>query len=159
VLQRHEILATPPAATDRVFHKQGKGRYGAQFVRGTYFDRRRPTRKALAIEDSPLSDPLRAIGFDSAAVGRILAGFPVEQIQLWADVTLAAMEHKGPSFFRRSPEAFFMDNLQNAVRGKRTPPEWFWYGRKSSSVAPITLDACEIIASKLNGRARRQTPC
>ena len=67
VLQRHEVLATPPAATDRVFHKQGKGRYGAQFVRGTYFDRRRPTRKALAIEDSPLADPLRAIGFDSAA--------------------------------------------------------------------------------------------
>ena len=54
----------------------------------------------------------------------------MEQIQLWADVTLAAMEHKGPSFFRRSPEAFFVDNLQNAVRGKRTPPEWFWSLRK-----------------------------
>ena len=126
VLQRHELLATPADTTAPLFRKQGKGRYMAQFLRGAYFDRQRPPQNRLAIEDSPLHDPLRAIGFDPAAIGRILARFRVEQIQLWADVTLAAIERRGQSFFRRSPQAFFMDNIQQAACGKRTPPEWFW---------------------------------
>jgi len=106
--------------------KQGTGRYTTQFGRGAYFDRRRVGRKPPAAEDSPLYDPLYAVGFDPTAIGRILARFPVEQIQLWVDVTLAALEHKGPAFFRRSPPAFFMDNIQHAARGNRTPPDWFW---------------------------------
>jgi hypothetical protein len=130
VLRQHEVLASTTGATDTSFRKQGKGRFGAQFVRGAYFDRQRPSCKHLAVEDSPLHDPLRAIGFDGAAIGRILARFSVEQIQLWADVTLAAVEHKGPSFFRRSPPAFFMDNIQNAANGQRMPPDWFWELRK-----------------------------
>lgn len=130
VLRQHDVLASTADSTDPSFRKQGKGRFGAQFARGTYFDRRRPNRKSRAAEDSALYDPLCAIGFDAAAIGRILARFPVEQIQLWADVTLAAVEHKGPSFFRRSPQAFFMDNIQHAAHGKRTPPDWFWELRK-----------------------------
>ncbi|MCY2994814.1 MAG: hypothetical protein NTY19_44180 [Planctomycetota bacterium] len=126
VLQTHELLAPRTDATAPLFRKQGKGRYAAQFLRGAYFDRQRPRQKLLAIEDSPLHDPLRAIGFDSPAIARILARFRVEQIQLWADVTLAAVERKGPSFFRRSPQAFFMDNIQHAACGERTPPDWFW---------------------------------
>ena len=39
--------------------------------------------------------------------------------------TLAAVEHRGPGFFRRSPQAFFMDNVQQASAGRRTPPDWF----------------------------------
>lgn len=130
VLQNRELLATPTNTNAALFRKQGKGRYAAEFLRGAYFDRPRARKKPLAIEDSPLHDPLRAIGFDSAAIGRILARFRVEQIQLWADVTLAAVERKGPSFFRRSPQAFFMDNIQHAARGERTPPDWFWELRK-----------------------------
>jgi hypothetical protein len=126
VLQRHEVLAAATEVTLPVIRKQGKGRYAAQFVRGSYFKRQRANHKPLAIEDSPLCDPLRAIGFDAATITRILARHGTEQIQLWADVTLAAMERKGASFFRRSPQAFFMNSIQNAARGQRTPPEWFW---------------------------------
>lgn len=130
VLQRHELLAAPTDTKVGLFRKQGKGRYAAEFLRGAYFDRQRPRQQPLAIEDSTLHDPLRAIGFDAAAIGRILARFRAEQIQLWADVTLAAMERKGPSFFRRSPQAFFMDNIQHAACGARTPPDWFLELRK-----------------------------
>ena len=125
------MLAPTKDGATQVFRKEGKGRYVAQFVRGAHFDRRHPrATKTPIMEDSPLCDPLRAIGFDAAAIARILVRFPVQQVQLWTDVTLAAVEAKGPSFFRRSPQAFFMDNIQNAVRGQRTPPEWFWDLRK-----------------------------
>ena len=89
-----------------------------------------PVGSRSRLDDSPLYDPLRAIGFDAAVIARILARFPIEQIQLWADVTLAAMEGKGPTFFRRSPQAFFMDNIQHAAKAGRTPPDWFWALRK-----------------------------
>jgi len=130
VLRNHEILASTPDSDGMAVRKQGTGRYRTQFGRGAYFDRRRASRKPPAAEDSPLYDPLCAVGFDPAAIGRILARFPVEQIQLWTDVTLAALEHKGPAFFRRSPPAFFMDNIQHAARGNRTPPDWFWALRR-----------------------------
>jgi hypothetical protein len=131
VLLRYEVLAKSKDAGARVFCREEKGRYAAQFVRGAHFDRRHPSpHRVLAVDDSPLCDPLHAIGFDRAATARILVRFPVQQIQLWADVTLAAIERKGPSFFRRSPQAFFMDNIQNAVHGQRTPPDWFWDLRK-----------------------------
>ncbi len=130
VLRQHDVLAAATDAPDSTFRRQGKGQYRARFVRGTYFDRRRSRCTGNAIEDSPLYDPLRAIGFDSVAVQRILSRFPLEQIQLWADVTLAALEHKGPAFFRRNPAAFFMDNIQHAASGKRTPPDWFWELRR-----------------------------
>jgi hypothetical protein len=127
MLQRHEVLAAPVPSGNGLFRKQGKGRYLAQFHRGSHFaNRRADNDSSPGVENSPLYEPLGDIGFDTAAIARILARFPIEQIQLWADVTLAAIETRGPSFFRRSPPAFFMDNIQNAVRSGRTPPEWFW---------------------------------
>ena len=126
VLQQHDVLAATADSTEGLFRSQGRGRHVAQFLRGSYFDRQRGRQKTLAVEDSPLLDPLQAIGFSRAEAGRILARFTVAQIQLWADVTLAALERKGPSYFRRSPQAFFMDSIKHAARGERTPPEWFW---------------------------------
>lgn len=126
VLRRHDVLAAADASSSDPFRKQGTGRYLAHFARGSHFAKRRDGRDCAVVEDSPLYEPLRDIGFDPAGIARILTRFPVEQIQLWADVTLAAMETKGPSFFRRSPPAFFTDNIQSAIRTGRTPPEWFW---------------------------------
>ena len=130
VLQEQDVLASPTDEVSPLFRKQGKGQHKAQFVRGNYFDHRRPARKNIIPKDSPLHDPLRAIGFDDASIGRILTRYSTERIQLWADVTLAAIEHKGQAFFRRSPQAFFMNNIQHAAAGQRTPPDWFWAVRK-----------------------------
>ena len=101
-----------------------------RFARGAFHDRPSQPRPNREVADSPLFDPLRAIGFDMPAIRRILGRFAAEQVQLWADVTLAAVESKGPAFFRRSPQAFFMNNIQNAARGTRTPPDWFWELRR-----------------------------
>jgi hypothetical protein len=126
VLTCHKVIAMTMEPNQRLPQKQSKRDCAVQFTRGVYYDRRHSARQSAAIEESPLYDPLCAIGFNLEAVNRILQRFAIEQIQLWADVTLAAIERKGPSFFRRSPQAFFMDNIQNAASGNRTPPEWFW---------------------------------
>lgn len=117
------------------FHKVGKGNYTVRFSKGTHFETR-AGRSVLANNvESPLADPLRSIGFKPEEVGRILHRFQGHLIQQWSDVTLAALEHKEPSFFTRSPQAFFMHNIQKAALGTRTPPDWWLDLRKNESRA------------------------
>ena len=73
-------------------------------------------------DQSPLVEPLRSIGFEPTVIARILSRFRAHDVQVWSDVTLAALERKGRSFFQRSPQAFFMDSIQQAAKGHRTPP-------------------------------------
>lgn len=131
VLNDRKVITMATDATNEVFHEENNGHCTARFARGPYFKRQSSRQQSASVDDSPMCDLLTAIGFERAAIERILRNFKAEQIQLWADVTLAAIEHKGPSFFRRSPQAFFMDNIQNAAEGNRTPPEWFWAIRAS----------------------------
>ena len=121
------IVALPDGARSvgELFTKRGNGRQVVQFQRGGYFDQPRRTSQKPSANDSPLCEPLRTIGFDERAVRRIRGQFPPATIGIWADVTLAALERKGTSFFRHSPQAFFMDSIQQAARGRRTPPDWF----------------------------------
>jgi hypothetical protein len=136
LLQRH-IIQRPHGAAglDCHFQKRSKGAWCIRFTRGPYFDRAAVRRyRAVAVE-SPLLEPLRAIGFDEASAASIIRRFPTSQVQLWTDVTLAALERKGRAFFRRSPQAFFMDNIQKAAQGQRTPPDWFWELRKQEQLA------------------------
>jgi hypothetical protein len=115
------------------FQKVGKGDYTVRFFRGKHLEKRlRPPVSANGVE-SPLTDLLRSIGFKSQEVRIILHQFREHLIQQWSDVTLAALEHKGPSFFKRSPQAYFMHNIQNAALGARTPPDWWLDLRKNES--------------------------
>lgn len=122
-LATHGVIALGSA--ESLFTKKNKGEYQVLFQRGEHFRRtRRAVQREKAI-DSPLCDPLKAIGFSAPEVSRILKEQPVDRIQLWVDVTLAAIERKGAAFFKRSPQAFFLDNVQRAASGERTPPDWF----------------------------------
>ncbi len=126
ILIQHDIIKIPnDAGIGSLFDKRAKGTYSICFHRGRYFDRPNRPSKPPGIIDSPLYDPLHAVGFDSRSIGRIVTSFKYRDIQMWTDVTLAALERKGRAFFRVSPEAFFMDNIQNAAQGRRTPPDWF----------------------------------
>lgn len=109
------------------FVKESKGVFRTRFRRGAAFDRT-PGHEIVA--ESPLADPLRAIGFDDAAIARILARYSHAAIEQWADITLAARERQGDKFFRRSPQAYFLDNLKAASAGTRTPPDWWREMRK-----------------------------
>jgi hypothetical protein len=105
------------------------GAYTVQFRRGTYFEKKSPAPSPDSLTGSPLYGPLSAIGFDDASIARIIRKYKPQLIQVWADITLAAKE-KSPGFFKVSPQAYFMDNIDRASRGTRTPPDWWYEHRK-----------------------------
>ena len=133
------------------FRREAIGEYSVRFTRGAYFDAGSRNRRQKRSE-SPLHEPLRAIGFDASAIRRILSEHPVELVQVWSDVTLAAIERKGPGFFRRSPQAFFVDNITSAARRGRTPPDWFQAIRKAEE------QICAKRGRRIK-RGRKPPPC
>jgi hypothetical protein len=96
-----------------------------QLTRGPYFSRGKPRETATPSIESPLAELLAQIGLDPRATDRCLAQYSAELLQQWLDITLAARERRGQSFFKKSAAAYFMDNVQKAAQGKRTPPDWW----------------------------------
>ena len=95
---------------------------------GSYFEKApaAATRRPLRVRPPRTA---QAIGFDDASIARILRKYKPQLVQVWADITLAAKE-KLPGFFKVSPQAYFMDNVEKASRGDRTPPDWWYEHRK-----------------------------
>ena len=126
-LAEHGVVKRPESGG--WFVKKGVGQYSVRFQRGAYFERPAPEVPRHAGERSPLHGPLQAIGFDEAAIGRILKKYKPALVQVWADITLAAKE-RSPGFFKVSPQAYFIDNVEKASKGTRTPPDWWYDHRK-----------------------------
>ncbi len=118
-----------PAGEGGWYRKKGVGSYEVRFARGPYFDKAPARAVVESIADSPLRDPLLAIGFDESAAARIVAKYRPAVVQVWSDITLAAME-RSPGFFKVGPQAYFLDNVEKASRGERTPPDWWYEHRK-----------------------------
>jgi len=120
-------LPNDASTVKELFEKKAKGSYAIRLFRGSYFDRnsKHAALTPMNLSDSPLSDPLRNIGFSDPRVRSILKTFKPHLIQLWSDITLAKLESHGRHSFTNCPEAFFMDNIQNASKGQRTPPDWW----------------------------------
>lgn len=120
---------------DALFVKKRPGVYTVRLKRGQYFTNvvmmKDPSTQELAA-----SEPLHRIGFGDEEIPRIIRKYPSRLLHEWIDVTLAAMERKGPGFFRKSPQAFLIDNLKNALGGSRTPPEWWLEMRKTEADSP-----------------------
>lgn len=108
-----------------LFRKHGVGRYSIKLLRGPYFDGQRANKAPVTAEESPLVDPLREIGFDDASIRRILGDYATILVREWSDITLAARERNGEGFFTKSAAAYFMDNIQHAAYGRRSPPDWW----------------------------------
>lgn len=121
-LVREGIIA--PELSRPWWRKRAKGVHAVQFHRGPNIDVKKTPRK-VEVSDSPLYDPLRSIGFDENSISQILRGYSPDLVKLWSDVTLMAIERREVRFFRRSPQAFFWDNLRAADAGKRAAPDWF----------------------------------
>ena len=119
------IVRVHQGRTQDVLVKRGVGRYSVTLHRGPYFDNRRAAAAPMSAEESSLVDPLRSIGFDDAAIRRILRDYRPHLIREWADITLAARERQGEQFFRKSAAAYFMDNIRHAAAGTRTSPDWW----------------------------------
>ncbi|MBN9519852.1 hypothetical protein J0H58_15225 [bacterium] len=110
-----------------VFEKRGTaaGSHTVSFARGPRWDRATPASAVRHTSDSPLWEGLLALGFDAAAADRLLRIYPRPTVREWLDITLAARERFGTSFFRRSPQAYLVDNLKQAATSGRTPPDWW----------------------------------
>lgn len=102
-----------------------RGRYFSQ----RYIDQRR-SRQLMPAVDSALGQTLRELGFQKAEIPRIVTKYPQRILREWADITMAAKERHGPKFFKRSPQAYLIDNVKHAAAGTRTPPDWWHEMRK-----------------------------
>jgi len=130
-LAKQGLVRTDFAA---IFRK-GKGRYVVTLHKGDGWPRR-PRHGPI---DSPFVEPLQELGFDERAVRRLLNRFPSRLLREWIDITFAARERFGPSFFRKNPAAYLTDNLKHAVAGHRTPPDWWHELRKAEERARVEI--------------------
>jgi hypothetical protein len=133
VMRLVECSVIEPCA--ELFTKHGKGDYSLTLTRGSYFAKTPASRRPTAFKDSPLYESLAAIGFDGPAAERLLRQFSANVLREWADITLAAKERFGMKFFSRSPQAYFVNNVQQAAAGSRTPPDWWHDLRKAERLA------------------------
>jgi hypothetical protein len=107
-------------ARDGPMRKQHKGLYSILFQRGRNFDRTTATKATV---ESPHYELLRVIGFEQPTIARLLRAYTPRLIGEWPDITLAARERNGEKAFKKSAQAFFVDNIKHAAAGARTPPD------------------------------------
>lgn len=131
-LEEKGLLAHHP---DHEFNKRD-GKYTAVLHRGRDFFR---VSDRVQQVESPLVDPLQKIGLDNRAIQRLLSKFPNRILSEWTDITLAAMERYGKTFFKKSPAAYLIDNLNHAAKGTRLPPDWWLDIRKAEDRARAKL--------------------
>jgi hypothetical protein len=96
-----------------------------QLARGAYFDQRSTVNATMPATQSPLADLMRQIGMGDRAITRCVRQYSAGLLQQWLDITLAARERHGESFFKKSAAAYFVDNVQHAAQNRRTPPDWW----------------------------------
>ena len=106
--------------------KRTPGRYVVRLERGPYFEQSltKPS-KQLTAQEHPIWELLEQIGFEPAAAVRLIRRYPSRLLEEWADITLAARDRFGASFFRKSPMAYMVDSLKGATQGRRTAPDWW----------------------------------
>ena len=132
------------SASAKIFEKERAGQYRVTLERGSYFDHK-AVFTPLGIADSAVGASMAQIGLEPAVIQRLSKQFPTATLREWADITLAARERFGVSYFKRSPAAYFVDNVQHARDGGRTAPDW-WHELKKA----------ERMQQAENDRKRRQ---
>lgn len=114
-LRRLEIVR------DARIRRVSKGRFELTMHRGAFFGR--PIPEALV--NSPLMEALIDLGMEQRDASRLIRRFTQKRVRLWLDITLAAQERRGASFFKVNPVAYLIDNLKHAANGNRMPPDWW----------------------------------
>jgi len=105
-----------------------------KLFKGPYFDTKQTGRQRKQVQDSPLYEPLRAIGFEEGQIKHLLKKYKTRILEEWSDITLAAIEKYGREFFTSSPQAYFTNNIQQANLGLRTAPDWWHDYRKQEQL-------------------------
>jgi hypothetical protein len=140
-----ELQVVRPVEKERLFRRHRRAVYSLVLEAGDYFATS-PESPATPIA-SAFDELLMKLGFDESGARRLQRQYPATLLREWIDVTQAALEEFGRSYFRRSPQAHLVDNLKNAKAGKRTPPDWYHSVRRAEhraatpkpAVAPVDL--------------------
>lgn len=117
--------------SDTRLYKRSKNCYSVVMAKGVFL--RKPVNSSHI--ESPLFEPLCEIGFQPIDAKRLISKYAVHLVREWIDITLAAKERFGPSFFKRSPAAFLRYYLDRAAAGKDGPPDWWHEVRKAEEHA------------------------
>lgn len=115
---------------DVLFRKRRPGEYAFSLTRGANFQSRMTAPARSGGKDTALYEPLTRIGLTEQSITSIIGKYPASLLREWSDITLAAMEKMGQRFFKKSPAAYFLDNVKNAAQGTRTAPDWWLEMRK-----------------------------
>ncbi len=155
------IIQTPRNASGLMncITKQGKGLYSIKFERGPNFAAVRGIKSRERVQDSRFYEQLKRIGFEDSGIARTLGEYKPHLLERWIDVTLIAIERFGPPFFRRSPQAFLIDNLKNAAMGTRSAPDWYHELRKHEETRrkpELRKHESDAFEDFLTGQGRRQ---
>lgn len=118
-LKAIEVLASASVT------KSSRGQCYVRLTRGPYLTRKQRSYSGTVKPGSPLLESLCSIGFQPADATRLLGRYPHHLLAEWADITQAAIESKGSSFFRKTPMAYLVDAVKHAAVGERTPPDWW----------------------------------
>ena len=112
-------------------YKRAKNCYSVVMAKGILL--RKPPMKTQI--ESPFYQPLCEIGFEPRDAQRLISKYAGHLVREWIDITLAAKERFGMSFFKRSPAAYLRFYLQRVAAGKDGPPDWWLEIRKAEEHA------------------------
>lgn len=107
---------------DSAVTRVAKNQYIVTARRGSYLNRATESN-AQALQ--PVQENLINLGFEPGAANALLRRYPARLLEEWVDITQAALERFGKSFFKKSPTAYFVDSVKKAHAGQRTPPDWW----------------------------------
>lgn len=140
------VIRPMGSSVEDIYVERDGGGSLVRFRRGPLLQKRSSRRSIADVKELVIYDPLRAIGLDDESIAGVSRRFKPGLIQQWADITLAAKEKHGSKFFKKSPQAFFMDSLQHASESGRTPPDWWWAWRKErqQSSSPLATRLVEL---------------
>ncbi len=128
-----DLQVVKPVGKESLFCKTKRGEYVMVLERGAYFTKRRTADTRPTVPETPIHDLLRGLGFDDHGICRLLRRFSMPMLREWTDITQTAKERFGAGFFKKSPQAFLVDNLKNAAKGTRTPPDWWHEVRRAEA--------------------------
>jgi hypothetical protein len=131
-----ELQVVKPLDKKNLFSITKRGEYVMALERGDYFTKRRTADTRPIVPESAIHDLLYGLGFDDLGICRLLRRFPMPMLREWTDITQTAKERFGTSYFKKSPQAFLVDNLKNAAKGTRTPPDW-WHEVRREEVRTL----------------------
>jgi hypothetical protein len=128
-----ELQVVKPLDKGSLFSTTKRGEYVMVLERGDYFTKRRTTDTRQMVPETAIHDLLRGLGFDDQGICRLLRRFTMPMLREWTDITQTAKERFGAGFFKKSPQAFLVDNLKNAAKGNRTAPDWWHDVRRAEA--------------------------